>query len=93
MVAEAITEAFPEDRSFFRIANQLGKQQGYEPEKLQNTARVHWMWRWWRFRKAFARREERTLNAPFSRSGDVCVHAPSRLRPRSGRMVVFNLLE
>ena len=41
MVAEAITEAFPEDRSFFRIANQLGKQQGYEPEKLQGTARVH----------------------------------------------------
>ena len=59
MVAEAITEAFPEDRSFFRIANQLGKQQGYEPEKLQNTARVHWMWRWWRFRKAFARRLRR----------------------------------
>ena len=42
MVAEAITEALPVDRSFFRIANQLGKQQGYEPEKLQGTACVHY---------------------------------------------------
>ena len=155
MIAEAITEAFPEDRSFFRTANQLGKQQGHEPEKLQGTARVHCyvdtlvhdrcflfdapssgapvfgfsalyilpvhitlmpsgacrldlsvlvsqrsrMWRWWRFRKAIrsttpsCTTEEWTLNARFSRSGDVCVHAPSRLRLRSGRMVVFNLLE
>ena len=36
--------------------------------------------------------EARTLRAPFSGSGDVCVHAPSRLRPRSGWLVVFILL-